>query len=96
MIQRMYMGEGARGRRMSGQSAAVSAWQPMCGGHPVLELSVGLRGEILVEALERFRISGKWQLNTKVKQVREQNVQVDESTPIGARTGRAALGDPGG
>jgi len=84
MIQRIHMVDGARGHRASGLSAGLSAARPMCGDHPMFGLGLGRRA------------SGTWQISVKGNQVSDKYGQVEKSTPIGARTGRAALGDPGG
>ena len=43
MIQRIYMGDGARGRSAFGLSADRSAARLMCGGHPMSEVGLGRR-----------------------------------------------------
>ena len=84
MIQRIHMEGDVTGRGALEQPAAMSAARAACRDAGMFEAHLGQR------------IAGEGRPTTMATQVRNGYARNDKSTPIGARTGRAARGDPGG
>ena len=84
MIQRIHIEQGATGRRVSARPGAMAADRLACGHGPMSDRGFG------------HRFGRAQQLRMRNNQVSDRHEASAKSTPIGARAGRAASGDPGG